>query len=98
MLQNNRVFGAILLITGTCIGAGMLALPVSTAQYGLLPSALLFVSCWLTMTFAALLILEVNLWLPHDSNMISMAHAKLDVHLFKDSHVRLQNSTISEVD
>ena len=69
----NRMIGAILLIAGTCIGAGMLALPVSTAAYGFYPSVVLFIVCWSFLTFTALLILEVNLWSKTDSNMISMA-------------------------
>lgn len=77
MFKTNRLLGAISLISGTCIGAGMLALPTSTAAYGFFPSSLLFLLCWIAMTFAGLLILEVTLWLPPDSNLITMAGATL---------------------
>jgi len=75
--HTNRLLGGILLITGTCIGAGMLALPVSTATYGFWPSTGLFVICWAFMMFSALLILEVTLWSAPESNLISMAKSTL---------------------
>lgn len=76
-MKNNKLLGAILLISGTAIGAGMLALPVITAEYGFIPSFILFIITWLFMTFAALCMLEVNLWLPVSTNMISMSKATL---------------------
>ncbi|MDF2868136.1 MAG: tyrP 1 [Gammaproteobacteria bacterium] len=73
----NKMIGAILLIVGTSIGGGMLALPVATAAGGFLNACILMFACWLAMTFCAFLILEVNLWLPINSNMISMAKITL---------------------
>jgi len=73
----NKMIGAILLIVGTSIGGGMLALPVATAAGGFLNACLLMLACWLAMTFCAFLILEVNLWLPNHSNIISMAKSTL---------------------
>lgn len=72
-----RLLGSILLIVGTSIGAGMLALPIATAQLGFLGSFLLLISCWTIMTCGAYLILEVNLWLPQNNNLISMARATI---------------------
>jgi tyrosine-specific transport protein len=72
-----KILGGIFLIVGISIGAGILALPVTTAPSGFIPSTLLLFSCWLLMTFNALLILEVNLWMPENSNIISMAGATL---------------------
>lgn len=77
--STNRFIGSILLISGTSIGAGMLALPVSTAAYGFFPSVALFVICWAFMTLSGLLLLEVNLWLKPGANIISMADATLGV-------------------
>lgn len=73
----NKTLGAILLVSGTTIGAAMLALPVVTGLAGFLPTACLFVLFWAFMLFTAFLILEVNLWFPKASNMISMARATL---------------------
>lgn len=75
--MDTRVAGGILLIVGTSIGGGMLALPIAAAGGGFLSSTLLLIFCWLLMTFSAFLILEVNLWLPPRTNMISMARATL---------------------
>lgn len=72
-MMNSKLFGAILLIVGTTIGAGMLALPVATAELGFWGSVGLLVACWAIMTICAFLFLEVNLWLPPNSNLISMA-------------------------
>ncbi len=72
MTGTSKLFGAILLIAGTSIGAGMLALPIITAQYGFLAAIILFTLCWIITTYAALLMLEANLWLPPGANIISM--------------------------
>ncbi len=70
---NPKLLGGILLIVGTSIGGGMLALPVSTAEAGITTSIIFMIICWLVMTAGAFLILEVNLRLPAGSNMVSMA-------------------------
>src|SRR5690242_3859221 len=75
--MNAKVIGGALLIVGTSIGGGMLALPIATAQSGFLGALLLLFGAWIIMTFGALLILEVNLWFPQDSNLISMVRHTL---------------------
>jgi len=75
--MNSKLIGGILLVVGTTIGAGMLALPVATAQLGFWGSLLLLIGCWGVMTASAFLFLEVNLWLPPNSNLVSMAGATL---------------------
>lgn len=77
IVPNSKFIGGILLIVGTSIGGGMLALPVSTAEVGFSNSIFFLVICWLIMTVGALLILEVNLRLPSGSNMVSMAKLTL---------------------
>jgi tyrosine-specific transport protein len=74
---NSKLIGGILLIVGTSIGGGMLALPVSTAEVGFTNSLFFLFFCWMVMTAGALLVLEVNLRLPAGSNMISMAKSTL---------------------
>lgn len=73
----NRFIGGILLITGTSIGGGMLALPIATAQLGFITTLFFLILCWAIMTISALLILEVNLWHSIPSNLISMAKTTL---------------------
>jgi len=74
---NSKLLGGILLIVGTSIGGGMLALPVSVSPVGFYHSLLFLFLCWLIMTSGALLVLEVNLRLPRGANMISMAKQNL---------------------
>lgn len=72
-MVKNKMLGVVLLVVGTSIGGGMLALPAVTANNGFIFSSLLLVGIWLLMTFGALLMAEVNLWLHKDNNIISMA-------------------------
>lgn len=66
------VHGA-LLVGGTSIGAGMLALPVLTGKAGFLPSLVLYFCCWLFMASTGLLFLELSYWLGGRANILSMA-------------------------
>ncbi|KTC66587.1 tryptophan/tyrosine permease (plasmid) [Legionella adelaidensis] len=75
--MRSRFIGGILLIVGTSIGGGMLALPVANAATGFWESSLFLLLCWFIMTLGALFILEVNLYLPPGNNMVSMAAATL---------------------
>jgi len=75
--MNSKLLGGVLLIVGTTIGAGILALPIATAQLGFWGSLVLLISSWAIMTTCAFLFLEVNLWLPPNTNLISMAGATL---------------------
>ncbi|MCB1827693.1 MAG: tryptophan/tyrosine permease, partial [Coxiellaceae bacterium] len=75
--MKSKIFGGVLLIVGTSLGAGMLALPLVTAAGGYGHSLWLFLATWLLTVFAAFLLLEVTLWLPEETNLISMARATL---------------------
>ncbi|MBS3905318.1 MAG: tyrosine transporter [Simkania sp.] len=66
-------FNGTLLVAGTAIGAGMLALPVATCLAGFLPACIVYGICWLFMAATGLLLLEVCLWMPEDANIVSMA-------------------------
>lgn len=68
-----RLFAAICLVAGTCIGGGMLALPVATGITGFIPSTVMMALCWFAMTASALLLLEVNLWMKEGAHVITMA-------------------------
>lgn len=74
---DTKFFGGILLIVGTAVGGGMLALPIATAETGFINSLLLMFTCWFVMTTSAFLVLEVNLWLPANTNIISMSRLLL---------------------
>ncbi len=51
----------------------MLALPVSTAAGGFGPAIAMYFICWLFSACTGLLLLEACLWLPKDSNIISLS-------------------------
>lgn len=72
-----HVLGGTLLITGTMLGVGMLALPVATGEGGFFPAVVIYLLCWLFMLCTGLLLLEVCTWMPKDSNLITMAHRLL---------------------
>lgn len=73
MLHMNRLVGGILLVSGTAIGAGMLALPVISSFGGFLPSFFLLAICWVFLYITSLLLLDVNLAFPGEVNLITMA-------------------------
>lgn len=76
-MHRKRVLGGMLMILGTCVGAGMLAIPIVSAHESFRLSALLLVAAWLCMTIGAFAILEVNLWFKPGSNLVSMAEGTL---------------------
>jgi tyrosine-specific transport protein len=54
------VLGGAFLVTGSCVGAGMLGLPIMTGLVGFYPSLILFAVAALFMTCTALLLVEVQ--------------------------------------
>lgn len=72
-----KTLGAIFLVVGTCIGGGMLAVPMVTAACGFWWSMVIFAFCWAVMLYSCLLVLEVNSALPARSSFSSMARATL---------------------
>lgn len=77
MKYNNTLLKGTLLVTGTSIGGGMLALPVLTSLGGFVPSLVIYFLCWLFMASTGLLFLEVSLWVHEEANIVSMAKRTL---------------------
>lgn len=75
--HRGSLLSAIFLVAGTCIGGGMLALPVSTGLSGFIPSTLMMALCWFAMTASALLLLEVNLWMRGGAHIMTMSSTLL---------------------
>lgn len=73
MAKQSFILRGALLVAGTAIGAGMLALPVATALGGFLPACIIYLLCWLFMAGTGLLLLEICMWMPRDANIVSMA-------------------------
>jgi tyrosine-specific transport protein len=69
--------GGMLLVAGSCIGAGMLALPILTGLAGFFPSLSMLLLSWAFMTFTGLLLIEVNGWFKTQVNLVSMAEESL---------------------
>jgi len=71
------MIGGMLLIAGSCIGAGMLALPIITGISGFFPSLIMFFCGWLFMTSTALLLVEVNGSFSRQVNLLTMTEQSL---------------------
>lgn len=57
-----RLAGAIALIAGGTVGAGIIALPVRTVAAGFLPSTVALTACWAFMVVTASLLIELAQW------------------------------------
>ncbi len=72
-----KLIGGILLIVGTSMGGALLVLPVTNSPSGFIYSSITMLFVCLLTIFTSLLVLEINLWLPSGSNIISMADKTL---------------------
>ncbi|MFM2590236.1 amino acid permease [Vibrio sp. TBV020] len=59
--MNTKLLGSSLIISGTALGAGMLAIPMVLAQFGLMYGTLLMLLIWFGTTYSALLLLEATI-------------------------------------
>lgn len=70
-----KILGSSLIVCGTSVGAGMLALPSVTGKIGFIPTLLVMAACWLYMFLTGLLMAEATLWMkaknPHVSTVAS---------------------------
>ncbi len=71
------LFAAIFLVAGTCIGGGMLALPVDTSAAGFTPSLFSLALCWLFMYMTGLFYVEVALWMEEGAHIMTMSERLL---------------------
>ena len=72
-----KLLKATLLIAGTTIGGGMLALPILTASVGLVPTLILYFICCLVMMCTGLILLDVSLWYKEETNLLTLAKRTL---------------------
>ncbi|MES2273024.1 MAG: aromatic amino acid transport family protein [Chlamydiota bacterium] len=75
--KNHHLVGGTLLVAGTSIGVGMLALPVATAAGGFFPAIGIYIIAWIFMVAIGLLILEACIWCPKDANLITLSRTLL---------------------
>ncbi|EPF2927307.1 aromatic amino acid transport family protein [Vibrio navarrensis] len=72
-MRSSKIFGSTLIIAGTTIGAGMLALPLASAGIGFSISLMIMVSLWALMSFTALLMVEVHQEAHSDATLHTLA-------------------------
>ncbi|BFU61160.1 MULTISPECIES: aromatic amino acid transport family protein [Rodentibacter] len=58
-MLKNKTFGSALIIAGTTIGAGMLAMPLTSAGMGFGYTVLLLIGLWMLLVYSGLLFVEV---------------------------------------
>ncbi|QUJ66160.1 tyrosine transporter [Photobacterium sp. GJ3] len=75
--MNMKLLGSSLIIAGTALGAGMLAIPMVLAQFGLLWGTMLMLLIWVGTTYAALLLLEASIKAGGGLGMNSIARKTL---------------------
>jgi tyrosine-specific transport protein len=56
-----KALSGILFVAGTCIGSGMIALPIALAKIGLIPSIIVMLCIWIIVYHTAIISLELNL-------------------------------------
>ncbi len=67
------MFGSTLIIAGTTIGAGMLALPLASAGIGFSTSLVIMLGLWALMAFTALLMLELHQYAESSATLHTLA-------------------------
>lgn len=75
--KEGHVLGATLLITGCCIGAGMIGLPVVSAMAGFIPSTVAMLICYCFTTVTGLFLLEAVLMFDTRVNLITLSQFAL---------------------
>ncbi|MCK8046067.1 tyrosine transporter TyrP [Shewanella sp. 1CM18E] len=76
-MNKSKIFGSMLIIAGTTIGAGMLALPLAASGLGFGMATLVMLLIWSLMTYTALLMIEVHQHAPEDATLHTLAHKLL---------------------
>lgn len=69
----NKTLGSTLITSGTMIGAGMLAMPLTSAGIGLTFTILLLCILWILLTYSALLFVEVYQTAEYDAGIGTLA-------------------------
>jgi len=76
-VTKNKTLGSMLIIAGTTIGAGMLALPIASAGLGFSTAIIILILAWTLMTYTALLMLEVHQHATVDATLNTLAKSLL---------------------
>lgn len=71
--MKNKTLGSTLIVAGTTIGAGMLAMPLTSAGIGFGFTVALLIGLWLLLCFSALLFVEVYQTVDSDAGLGTLA-------------------------
>ncbi|MGL4225507.1 MAG: aromatic amino acid transport family protein [Vibrio sp.] len=72
-MTQSKLLGSTLIIAGTTIGAGMLALPLASAGIGFTTSLIIMLGLWMLMAFTALLMVEIHQYAEQDATLHTLA-------------------------
>lgn len=75
--SQQQFWGALFVVAGTTIGAGMLALPMSVASLGILGGSFLLSALWGVMYFSALVALDLNIHAKIGSSIAKLSNEYL---------------------
>lgn len=77
--MKSKNYGAIAIVAGTSIGAGMLGLPMTIGSLGFWAGVTVLLCMWLVAIYSALLLLEINLEFGKGKNLSYMTRQVLGV-------------------
>ncbi|EGU33259.1 tyrosine-specific transport protein [Vibrio sp. N418] len=72
-MSKSKVLGSTLIIAGTTIGAGMLALPLASAGIGFSTSLTIMAALWALMAYTALIMVELHQHASSDATLHTLA-------------------------
>ncbi|QXC55978.1 aromatic amino acid transporter [Vibrio mimicus] len=72
-MAQSKLLGSTLIIAGTTIGAGMLALPLASAGIGFSTSLIIMLGLWMLMAFTALLMVEIHQYAEKEATLHTLA-------------------------
>lgn len=67
--MSSKIIGSILIVAGTAIGGGMLAMPIISAGVGFGGISIVLFLIWLAMCYTALLFVKIYKYNPHDAGL-----------------------------
>ncbi len=77
LTNKSRIFGSIILLSGSVIGGGMIPLPLEAGINGFIPAIFILLLGFVYLLLSAFMLLQVNLHFPAGSNIPTMANATL---------------------
>lgn len=72
-----KILGSIMIIVGTMIGGGILALPIITAKLGFVIGSILIFIVWSIMTYTAVAISDISCSMHYGSSFKTIAEKHL---------------------